>query len=209
MEQELFLEMLEKYARPIMLTAVKPDSCVAMTRCAIEVLGVFGLYAVPAQVELIVMNKKMRELADAGKIDLEDRLPDWAVIEGAWSVGIGVRPTPEQVGHIVAIYEDYMIDLSLDQAHRPNRNIIMKPSIFKVEESFNGTYIYELNECYLVYHFRPDLQRWKGHIDWRMYKERYTRQTAQIVKAIRKELELSNGAISSQTNPEDGTAGNA
>jgi hypothetical protein len=197
LEKDLVLEALEKHARPIMLTAVRPDSCIAMTACAIEVLKYFGYPdGEPMNVECIAVNEKFQELCDAGRIRVDERLPDWAVELGAWAVGVGVdRPVPKSgAGHVVCLSGDKMVDLSIDQASRRLKNMELRPAVYQLPESLSkvvnvGEQVhYYQGKTLLVYVFRPDLNTYHDSPDWTRFKERYSDPVGRIIKAMKREL---------------------
>jgi hypothetical protein len=188
MNQAELLERLRQVARPIMLNeVVRLDSCIAMTRCAIEVLRAFGLEAQPANVEVVAANQTFMRLMGEGNIRMEDKLPDWAVAEGAWAVGLGLRPKDEEVGHVVAILDDQVIDLSLDQASRPQRGIVLEPLVGTLPDNYRcEPWVYKVDEAYVTYHLRADLKKWLMSRDWHRFRERYGKQTGQIIRELRK-----------------------
>lgn len=179
---------LVKWARPIMLSVVNHDSCIAMTRCAIEVLRVFGFEAYPMNAEMIVVNKKFCELADAGKIEIDGPIPKWAIDEGAWSVGIGVNPKPHEGGHVVAILDNKLIDLSVDQATRRLKNIVLRPMVIEINPEEQAQQLLTDDGVLITWALRKDLRTWQNSPDWKRYQQRYWKQAALIIRNIREEL---------------------
>jgi hypothetical protein len=136
------LHALETHGRRVLREAgLKPDSCIAATRVGLEVLRYFGISAEELPVGMMVFNGPMLAL-----MHRLQRLPTVAEIEaepGAWSVGVGVKPpgllednrTGGWDGHLVILTEPFaddvrwLIDLSVDQASRPQYGILMPECI--------------------------------------------------------------------------------
>jgi hypothetical protein len=140
------IEVVTAYAevaRPIMLWSWTPASCIAATRVTVNVLGAYGISARPYPVAAMVYNRAYMRLAA--------RLGRWPEIEeqhadpaGAWSLGVGVEGDPDDPrwstrngydGHLVALAlnDTLLLDASLDQASRPERDIELRPSVVVTE----------------------------------------------------------------------------
>jgi hypothetical protein len=185
-------------ARPIMRECVGPDSCIAMTFVACEALNHFGFVtAVPLNVEAIILNRVFRDGLESGRLDWERKLTEDDLDAGAWSVALGLEAQRQEKlargeragGHVVAVLGKYLIDLSLDQASRPHKGIVLTPLVFEFDAvvEAGATWTYSLNDgdCYVEYKLRPDLETWRDSPDWRQGRKRYRSQVGRIVRAIR------------------------
>jgi len=132
------LQAMIQVARPIILQSYTPDCCIEATWIAIEVLRRFGAEAVPLPVQVALFNGPAWRLHGLGfRIDGLA----WKT-QSAWSVGVGYGTTsaPDRWnGHLVAIVPtddgDWLLDLSIGQAHRPGRNLDVGPMLLTAERS--------------------------------------------------------------------------
>jgi len=139
---EVWADELPLLRRDMLDVGFSPDSCVAAARIFIDVAGYFGLAARPAPVWLTVVNAEYLKLMEAGEdaftaavLDLDALSPQAAKKPGGpWRVDIGHPETPGDlvIGHVVVHLPatDLLIDLSIDQAARPHKNIVDLPMIF-------------------------------------------------------------------------------
>lgn len=98
------------------------DICIPAASFAVEVLKAFGISAKPLPVQVLVTT------ADAWEEALRGELP-----ATGYSLGIGFGdPMPGRYGgHLVVLVENtVLLDLTLDQADRPNRDIRLHPEWF-------------------------------------------------------------------------------
>lgn len=136
---EVVLRGLLEHARLLILTRFRPDSCIACTRIALDVLAHFGVPAEPLPCRVVVFNPAMK-----ARCEREGRIPDvteldlWIEQDGAWSVGLGfANGQPGYDGHLVALaHGRWLLDLSLDQASRPARGIELRPLVAEVTPAF-------------------------------------------------------------------------
>jgi hypothetical protein len=186
-----------EFARPIMLEKVRPDSCIAMTRVGVEVLNHFGYVAAPLNVEALVVNAEYHRRLEAGLI-APDRLPtDADFAAGAWGIGIGLEEHMRELatqgvnpaGHVVAVVGAFLVDLSLDQASRPEKGINLEPHCFEFDADVyaGATWTYRINggEAFVEYKLRPDLESWRDSPDWRLGLKRYRSEIGRIIRAVR------------------------
>lgn len=130
------IEALTTVARPIILEEFRPDSCIVSTRLGIDALTFFGIKAVPIPLTVVVFNREATELVANG-MTLEELNEVTAKIPatqpgGPWSIGVGtgLANTDTTWGGHVAIgvpSTGTYIDLSIDQASRPIKNMTLKP----------------------------------------------------------------------------------
>lgn len=126
-----------------MLQKYTSDSCIAATRIAIELLGYFGVEACALPVSAAVANRAGTRLL-SGDTDVPEceRKDAWAVAIGQWpgaqSAPCAGRTKPGWPGHLVAYLpsESLVLDLSLDQASRPEHDINVGPIAFPVPLEF-------------------------------------------------------------------------
>lgn len=134
--------------------------CLAAGKISVEVLRQAGLVARPLTVAARVLNaeyvnhvQRLRRLPNSGE--------DWP---GAYAVGIGYQSAREWAGHLVVIVaSEYLLDLTLDQAARPEHNLDLPPFlVWRVEEEFlSGNALVELRfgdlmSTYVSYKAYPD-----------------------------------------------------
>lgn len=176
------VEGLIRYARPVMLEQVRLDSCIAMTRVAIEVLKHFGHEARHCRAAVMLWNKEFEEGLLNGTISLDKPLPKDQEDLGAWSVGVGFGPKTE-VGHYVALCEGLLIDLSIDQGSRPHKGICATPfaGLFTGEPKA----VYEFPEGgRAIYHLDLDWPPPTDSPDWTNFHSRYSKTVGKIIRLI-------------------------
>ena len=163
--QNEICELLCDYGRPEILKWFKVDSCVASTKVAIKVLNHFKIRARPQACLFEVMNPKFVELFDAegGYPQSREEGQVWQD-QGAHSVAIDGTG----LGHVVAIVASSMlVDLSLDQAHRPHKGITLKATggILPFNFMTHGV-CYADNGCRITY-FPIQNEMFRKSNDWR------------------------------------------
>lgn len=151
------IDGLLQYARPEILKEFRADSCIASSAIGIDVLSHFGFISEPFPVQTIIFNQKMADKVEKFGMP-QNGLPDAWVAEGAWSVGVGfgaeiAKPGKWQAGHLNILAENrYLIDLSIDQATRPQYQIDMTPFCIEVSDDFiqrNQARVFKYNDCFL------------------------------------------------------------
>jgi hypothetical protein len=119
------------------------DSCVASARIVLDSLDYFGIAGVAIPVEVVAFNaaavEVLRENADAGDPIgvLGEVVARWRPEDagGPWSLGLGMGMSTgdaPNAGHVVVGVpgEGLLLDLSLAQASRPVKNMVLGPSVF-------------------------------------------------------------------------------
>jgi hypothetical protein len=112
-------------AGPIFRHYFTPDCCLNGTRVALEAMKHFGVEARPLTTQVMLFNKLFWERIQAkGEMPDEEECQAW-VREGGWSIGIRGQSTgrPGWPYHLVAIADSFLIDSSMRQFNRPERNI--------------------------------------------------------------------------------------
>ena len=161
--------MLCKFARPRILLNFRPDSCIASTRIGVDVLRYFRVKTEPIVVKVHVFNKQFMARLDAGQFpSSKEDMDRWYGEDGSHSVGLVSEP-PTNIGHVVALVENACIlDLSLDQASRPQRGIHLQPSGFAVTEGFlsGGEMRFRIGESTVFYERVLNNRNFLNAPDW-------------------------------------------
>lgn len=107
-----------------------------------------GFSVKPQPTQLMVFTRKLWRRVESNTFDRP-------FLHGEYSVGVGYDPeTGEQgyVGHLVALVAEpagaktvFLVDLSLGQAARPKKGIVLPPAIFLAGSKLN------INHCVLMY----------------------------------------------------------
>lgn len=171
MNLERDINNLLRYARRIILRYYNADSCIASTRVACDVMRRLGYKAEPMSVQVTVCNPAMvRKMKEIGRYPTWEEFDKWTAEDGAWNVQIGGR-FPNEVGwvcHLVAIINDQvLVDLSLDQASRPHRQMELRPYATTVTEAFlkGENLVREVGDMVLIYK-KTDETAWQNTKNW-------------------------------------------
>ena len=168
----------------ILASGARVDSCILSTKAMCMIARGLGLRARPLTVETTIVNPvfatwiRARPLGTPIPDDVAYRLGD----EGGRFVVVGDRTEPAKPGfwsgHLVAIVDSpyvtappRLIDLSIDQAHRPKKRInLTGPITFPVEhtEFLQGTAEahYNLDDLLIVYVAHPNDNSYSDSPDW-------------------------------------------
>ncbi len=160
-------------------TLYRPDCCIAATAILIDVLDYFRLTAWPLSVIATVYNPVMTErILREGMPTLEEAERDW-IPNGCYALAVGAGdPEPGKwAGHLVAnLADQVLIDLTLDQADRPQHGIVLPmPIIAPFPPEFlteDGQLAGLVNGCRVVYEARPSDRSFEHSNDWRSRKRR-------------------------------------
>lgn len=187
-------ETLLQVRKGILDAGARPDSCILSTKLYVELATRMGFRCRESVVEATVMNPAAAELARdfddyAGTVfgpGMDDDLAKAMMATEARTVVLGSHdpeldgPLGENkwAGHLVAILEDHagqlhLIDLSLDQATRPKKRILLRPTGFPIkEELLDGDTVARLvmqtpdGECMVDYIVRPNGTGYEASKDW-------------------------------------------
>lgn len=161
------LDLLCKVGRPTMLKeGLALDSCIATCRIALEVLRRFRIPANPIAVKLLALNAKANKFMLGGH-------EDWVATQkhGSYSIGMGHGQGPDSQkwdGHLVLIVQrQWLLDLSIDQASRPEHGILTEP--FYTRKAFNANDVMLLRReqgTVLRYELDHENRYWKNAPDW-------------------------------------------
>lgn len=135
---------LRQIRASILRSGARPDSCIMSTRVMCDIGEMIGINITPLTVRALVFN---RVVADEFRRRGDDEVPDEVIRDlvankGGWILDVGVREGPtapgQWAGHLVAVartagVDPVVIDLSIDQADRPEKGIkITEPITFPV-----------------------------------------------------------------------------
>lgn len=173
------------FARPLILRRAIPQSCIGSTRVAVDYLRERGVAARPLSVRLAVFNPLHTACLIAAKddagiaADLQELYKDEPAYRasGLWGIGLGYSrlagdavPAERWDGHVVCIVEErLLLDLSLDQVNRPQRNIQLGPVAIPVTSEWLAiSYPGEAIEagCMLRYEALPHDRSFEDGVDW-------------------------------------------
>lgn len=141
MEFSKILDVVKTHARAEILKSFRTDSCIATTRLICRLFRHYGIACEPLPVRAHIYNKSFQDnVRDNPWAMSPEAFRDWCERTGAWSVGLGVPNSGEDiVGHYIAYLPDkkLLIDASIDQASRPHKGIhIDETLIFPAEPEF-------------------------------------------------------------------------
>jgi hypothetical protein len=182
MPLELFARLRPLIQPRIEQTFNRRDLCVLTTRIVMDVASYFGIEVIPCAVRAIVINRHFAAHVAEGDIDIEKYLHD-----GSWSVGCGF-PTETQLpgkwnAHMIAVAGDYMGDFSIQQAERPERDILTGPA---VTGPFQPPHWKLENEHGVIieYSLHPNPEDYRRAPDW-VDKKRRHRIVGDLIRAVR------------------------
>lgn len=175
----------------------RPDSCIAATRVLIDVFDRLHVKVRPLSVTVDIFNAALvaRAEAEGGRLPVDDEeYQRWIAETGCWwlTMGSGGDPEPGKwSGHVgVVAWEKVLIDLTLPQATRPQRGIVLAPVAVEVGESFldgSDRRVVPMNGCELHYQARPEDRSFMHSPDW-CDRQRHRDVVAEILRRTRDEL---------------------
>jgi hypothetical protein len=196
MDKLKVLQLLVKHARPEILKEYRRDSCIASSGVGLDVLDHFGILGEPLAVKVMIWNPAFVKRIEAGHPFPKDRaeLDVWVKEDGAWNVGLGLGGDPEPMkwpGHLVIIGERrYLLDLSLDQASRPQHNINLDVLGAEITDDFlsgKEPRIVEIGGSIIRFIAWPDNLGYTNSPDW-MFRTRRNRIVQRVIRSIEEEL---------------------
>lgn len=166
---EIFESLLQ--LRPFILQSARMDSCILSTAVGCEYLSQRGILAEPLPVQTMIFNKKFMDHAERiGRLPVGDELKSWSEEDGSYSVAIGMgqQQPGKWPGHLVILAEkSYLIDLSVDQANRPQFGMVFNPIFCKISESFfSEPMIFRHADCVFRYEAKPNNLGFLSSPDW-------------------------------------------
>jgi hypothetical protein len=186
------IEALLEFGRHEILREFRTDSCIVSTRIAIDVLQHFKIKAEAISVSAMVCNPvHVAKVKEIGRQPLtEEEAQEWAN-NGAWDVLIG-PPKEPGIGHVVALTDTrILIDLSIDQANRPHKNIQVGPLATYVKDDFiDGKNIHlenTPNGGVIIYRRRYPETEFRKAVDWHDLRRR-EKCVKRVIRAINIQL---------------------
>jgi len=188
---ESLLDRLCPVVREEMLKVCVPNCCIATVAVLRRVFRHHGFEARGLPVSVVIRNARMvRAIAKGMAIpDNPVALREWMKATGSWSVGIVpesllesfARGYPGFGGHLVCHVQDVFVDACLEQANRPEWEIVL-PKFFVSEmpPKFlhgEGMLVGSMNGCEVAYRPLHD-HTWRKANDWtseRRYRETVNR----------------------------------
>jgi hypothetical protein len=190
------LRLLLEYARPIILEEFKTDSCIASTRIGLDVLDHYGILAEPLTVKTTIFNPVMLQRHESGeRLPTNDaEMQEWVGKYRAWAIGLGFggdQGPHKWPGHLVLHAEKTtMLDLSIDQANRPQWDISLHPfgtNTFPEFLAGDEPLYVVINGCLLKYHADLNNRGYTISPNWTLRLQRH-RTVREIINKIDSEL---------------------
>lgn len=145
-------------------------TCVLQTRIATVVLREQGVRARPLACDLLVGNAAwLRLMGELG------RYPNVNEFRGEeWTVGVAAEnpdpAVPGYNGHVVTVVEEaHVLDLTVDQASRPQKGIVLTPVRWIAPGGFltgEAPALFDVGGCLVKYDARPRDEDFMRAPDW-------------------------------------------
>lgn len=194
--EEAVFYALARAARAAVLERYEASSCVLTTAVLIDLAADFKLPLVPLVVRAILGNPAFFDLVAAQGMPNKPTMDAWVRDHGAWCVGLGYSEKTGQGrlnGHLVAMLNRrVLIDASLDQADRPQRDLrVGGPIVATMSRAMvlrseplvvplaRGMVSYTLHERQDGYQHGEGWQRSAG------YRTRVTRRARELYRELR------------------------
>lgn len=183
--ERLLERVTERVPRLLDEKGYKRDTCILHTRVAVDLLRHAGLRAAPLAVQVAVFNPAFARWAnELGRMPTSH--DDMAATDGAWAVhiGYGADPRAERPGfdgHVIATVNGrYALDLTIDQASRPQKGIVVGPHWWIMDDGFAaGGRVHAFRTAsgaYLRYEAMPEERAFLNAGDWRLPGTRFARE---------------------------------
>jgi hypothetical protein len=195
--QERKLAAVMNAACKVFLPRYRPDSCILAARVLVDVFDRLHAKVRPLSVVVDVFNPAMltRAEAEGGRLPADTQeYQRWVEESGCWwlTMGGGGDSKPGRwSGHVAVVaWESVLIDLTLAQASRPQRAIVLAPAAIQVGGSFlDGTdrRVVTMNGSELHYLARPEDRSFMRSPDW-CDRQRHREVVAEILRRARDEL---------------------
>jgi hypothetical protein len=195
--QERKLAAVMNAACEVFLPRYRPDSCIAAARVLIDVFDRLHAKVRPLSVVVDVINAAMvaRAEAEGGRLPADtEEYQRWIEESGCWwlTLGCGGDPKPGRwSGHVAVVaWEKVLIDLSLAQASRPQRGIVLAPAAIQVGRDFlsgSDRRVVPMNGSELHYLARPEDRSFMRSPDW-CDRQRHRDVVREILRRARDEL---------------------
>lgn len=192
-EAAMVIEGILLFARPEILKVYGLTSCIESGRVVFEVLRRYDLKprAIAAQVRIFNPALVARVNREGRQAQTQEEVMRWSREDGSWNVGIGgtgLQDPGRWDGHLVCLaYGVLLIDVSIDQANRPERNIHLKPVAATVPDGWatgKEQLMFEENGCMVTYKADPDNRDWLQHGGWTAPSPLHKQARARVVDAV-------------------------
>lgn len=147
------LRVLCLKVRPLILETWPPNTCIAATRVAFNVLTNLGFACTPVSVCAVVINGELRAKYEEGNSEgvreVDANTSRLGSVAGGWLCDAGWS------GHLVLIASGYVLDLSLDQASSSEKGILARPVVLDIRraEVIAGAWWWPIGSCGVLYRF--------------------------------------------------------
>jgi hypothetical protein len=183
-DRDLVIDVMCATVEAMELPTIIKEGCIAMTKLGIDALRYFRLDAKPVPVKVLALNPTLGAWVQEGHT--LDETAEWPEGSFAVALGHGVDPNtarqrrmramgrmPGWDGHLVIGVDDHvLIDLSMSQMRRNNRNIILPDTaILRVESPFEGlteSVVFDFGECVVAYDPDPTNVGYRDAPDWKL-----------------------------------------
>lgn len=177
-------DIVRAMRRAILGSGASRDSCICSTKIFVQTARVIGSTARPMTVEACALNPVATEWFREHGWDSDPTRDELRELgkRGGYFLVLGARgeaPSGPNAwpGHLVAITEGatHLVDVSIDQAHRPQRGVSMTgPLVLPIERTMREAFLAGKNELTLeredgvtlIYHAHPDDQSFTTSPDW-------------------------------------------
>lgn len=147
-------------------------TCILHTKLAVLQAKRDGIPARPLTCQVSVVNAAMNAIAE--RLGRAPEPHEWS--DEAWGLGIGYGKDPGSKGYdghvVLVVGEMLLLDLTLDQASRPLKDIHLRPGYFgPVPERFlrgKTTVAFTMNDSLVQYTALPKDRAFRNAPDWRM-----------------------------------------
>jgi hypothetical protein len=194
--QEAKLNAVRDAACAVFPRHYRPDSCIAAARVLVDAFDRLHVRVRPLSVTVDVFNPAMvaRASAEGGRVpETDEEYQRWVEESGCWwlTLGIGDPEPGKWPGHVTVVaWDRVLIDLTLPQASRPQRGIVLAPAAIQVwAEVLTGAErrVVTMHGCELHYRARPQDRSFMGSRDWQC-RDRHKEVVSEIVRRARDEL---------------------
>jgi hypothetical protein len=147
-------------------------NCIISSAVLHRVLTLLGMKSQPLSVKVVAYNKPMMELLKEGK-PLPQTIEEIDKIDG-WSIGVGYgdKMPGNWPGHLAVRVGNALIDITIDAASRPKKNMIINEPLISIgisEDFFAGKedlWLTDENGVLLIYRAFPEDDSYKVSPNW-------------------------------------------
>jgi hypothetical protein len=190
------IRSLGPVAYATLLEAYRPDCCIAAAAILTRVFAEYGYRAEPVSVSLEVYNAAMMKLLEKGVEIPPTSEPERRAmlfdLTGAWGVGVipglnrDLRGRPGYAGHLVLRVKQYLVDATIQQAQRPQKQIVL-PALLATPHAEQllrqGRVTLAVNGCAVRY-ARIDDQSYRVAPDWQRRSKPYPETVRKILARL-------------------------